>query len=185
MRQALGPGALGKPRGSGWRGKLEGGLGWGTHVNPWLFHFNVWQNPLQEKKKVDFLLNSLVCSPCCPRDFQEPSPAPYFKSINARLSVFFMVQLSHPYMTTGKIIALARQTFVGKVISLLFNTLSRLVIVFFLRSKHLLISWLQPLSAVILELKKIKIYHCFQHSLSLCHEVMGLDALILVFWMLS
>ena len=51
MRQALGPGALGKPRGSGWRGRWEGGSGWGTHVNPWLFHFNVWQNPLQIKIK--------------------------------------------------------------------------------------------------------------------------------------
>ena len=51
MRQALGPGALGKPRGSGWRGRWEGGSGWGTHVNPWLFHFNVWQNSLQKKKK--------------------------------------------------------------------------------------------------------------------------------------
>ena len=52
MRQALGPGALGRPRGSGWRGRREGGSGWGTHVNPWLFHFNVWQNSLQKKKKV-------------------------------------------------------------------------------------------------------------------------------------
>ena len=51
MRQALGPGALGRPRESGWRGRWEGGSGWGTHVNPWLFHFNVWQNPLQLKKK--------------------------------------------------------------------------------------------------------------------------------------
>ena len=67
-----------------------------------------------------------------------------------------MVQLSHPYMTTGKTIALTRQTFVGKVISLLFNMLSRLVITFLLRSKHLLISWLQSPSAVILEAKKIK-----------------------------
>ena len=68
--------------------------------------------------------------------------------------VFFIVQLSHPYMTTGKNIALTRQTFVDKVISLLFNMLSRLVITFFPRSKHLLISWLQSSSAVILELKK-------------------------------
>ena len=70
-------------------------------------------------------------------------------------SAFFMVQLSHPYMTTGKTIALTRQTFVGKVMSLLFNMLSRLVIAFLPRSKHLLISWLQPPSAVILEPKKI------------------------------
>ena len=71
-------------------------------------------------------------------------------------SAFFRVQLSHPYMTTGKTIALTRRTFVGKVMSLLFNMLSRLVIAFLPRSKHLLFSWLQSLSAVILEPKKIK-----------------------------
>ena len=76
-------------------------------------------------------------------------------------SAFFMVQLSHPYMTTGKTIALIIQTFVGKVISLLFNMLSRFVIAFLPRSKYLLISWLQSLSAVILEPKKNKICHCF------------------------
>ena len=73
-----------------------------------------------------------------------------------RCSAFFTVQLSHPYMTTGKTIALTRQTFVGKVIPLLFNMLSRLVMTFFPRSKHLLISWLQPPSAEILEPPKIK-----------------------------
>ena len=71
-------------------------------------------------------------------------------------SAFFIVQLSHPYMTTGKTIALTRQTFLGKVMSLLLNMLSRLVITFLPRSKHLLISWLQSPSAVILEPKKIK-----------------------------
>ena len=76
-------------------------------------------------------------------------------------SAFFIVQLSHPYMTTGKAIALTRQTFVGKVMSLLFNMLSRLVITFLPRSKRLLISWLRSPSAVILELKKIKVCHCF------------------------
>ena len=76
-------------------------------------------------------------------------------------SAFFMVQLSHPYMTTRKTIALTRWTFVGKAMFLLFNMLSRLVITFLPRSKHLLISWLQPPSAVILEPKKIKICHCF------------------------
>ena len=78
-------------------------------------------------------------------------------------SAFFMVQISHLYMTTGKTIALTRQTFVGKVVSLLFNMLSRLVIAFLPRSKHLLISWLQPPSAVILETKKINshCFHCF------------------------
>ena len=76
-------------------------------------------------------------------------------------SAFFIVQLSHPYMTTGKIIALTRRTFVGKVMSLLFNMLSRLVITFLLRSKHLLILWLQSPSAVILELPQNKTWHCF------------------------
>ena len=90
-------------------------------------------------------------------------------------SAFFIVQLSHPYMTTGKITALTRQTFVDKVMSLLFNMLSRLVITFLLRSKHLLISWLQSLSAVILEPRKIK---SATVSPSICHEVMGPDAMI-------
>ena len=102
MRQVLGPGALGKPRGSGRRGRWEGGSGWGTHVNPWLFHFNVWQNPLQIKKKKKASI------------FQHWA--------------FFTVHLSHPYMTTGETIGLTRWTFVGKVMSLLFNMLSRLVI---------------------------------------------------------
>ena len=76
-------------------------------------------------------------------------------------SAFFIVQLSHPYMTTGKTIALTRRTFVGEVMSLLFNMLSRLVITFFPRSKHLLISWLQSPSAVIWEPPKVKVCHCF------------------------
>ena len=76
-------------------------------------------------------------------------------------SAFFTVQLSHPYMTTGKTIALTRRTFVGKVMPLLFNMLSRLVITFLPRSKGLLISWLQSPSAVILEHRKIKVSHCF------------------------
>ena len=79
-----------------------------------------------------------------------------------RYLAFFMMQLSHPYMTTGKTIALTRQTFVGKVISLLFNMLSRLVITFLPRSKRLLISWLQSPSAVISEPPKNKVSHCFQ-----------------------
>ena len=95
------------------------------------------------------------------------------------------VRLSHPYMTTGKTIALTIQTFVSKVISLLFNMLSRFVIAFLPRSKCLLISWLQSPSAVILETKKIKSVTAFTFSPYICHEVMGLDALILVFWLLS
>ena len=96
-------------------------------------------------------------------------------------SAFFIVQLSHPYMTTGKTIALTRRTFVGKVMSLLFNMLSRLVITFLPRSQHLLISWLQSLSAVILEPPKIKSATIYTVSPFICHEVMGLDAMILVF----
>ena len=98
-----------------------------------------------------------------------------------RHSAFFTVQLSHPYMTTGKIIALTRRTFVGKVMSLLLNMLSRFVITFLPRSKHLLISWLQSPSAVILELKKIKPVTVSIVSPSICHEVMGPDAMIFVF----
>ena len=98
-----------------------------------------------------------------------------------RRSAFFTVQLSHPYMTTGKTKALTRRTFVGKVISLLFNMLSRLVITILLRSKRLLISWLQSPSAVILEPPKIKSDTVSTVSPSICHEVMGLDAMILVF----
>ena len=91
-----------------------------------------------------------------------------------------MVQISHLYMTTGKTIPLTRWTFVGKTMSLLFNMLSRLVIVFLLRSKRLLISWPQSPSVVILEPKKI-VCHCFHCFPSICHEVMGLVAMILVF----
>ena len=100
-------------------------------------------------------------------------------------SASFMVQLSHPYMTTGKTIALTIQSFVGKVISLLFNMLSRFVIAFLPRSKCLLISWLQLPSAVILEPKKIKSVTVSTFAPSICLEVMGLDAMILVFWMLN
>jgi len=96
-------------------------------------------------------------------------------------SAFFTIQLSHPYMTTGKIIALTRQTFVGKVMSLLLNMLSRLVITFLPKSKRLLISWLQSPSAVILEPKKIKSDTVSTVSQSISHEVMGLDAMIFVF----
>ena len=96
-------------------------------------------------------------------------------------STYFMVQLSHPYMTTGKTIALTRQTFVGKAMSLLFNMLSSFVKAFLSRSKRLLISWLQSPSAVILKPKKIKSLTVSIVSPSICHEVMGLVAMILVF----
>ena len=100
-------------------------------------------------------------------------------------SAFFTVQLSHPYMTTGKTIALTRRTFVGKAMSLIFNMLSRLVITFLPRSKCLLISWLQSPSAGILDPPKIKSDTVSTVSPSISHVVMGPDAMILVFWMLS
>ena len=93
-------------------------------------------------------------------------------------SAFFLVQVLHPYMTTGKTIGLTRQILVGKVMSLLFNMLSRLVIAFLPRSKCLLISWLQPPSAVILETPKLKSVTVSIVSPSICHEMMGPDAMI-------
>ena len=103
------------------------------------------------------------------------------KATILQCSAFFTVQLSHPYMTTGKTIALTRWTFVGKVISLLLNMLSRLVITFLPRGKHLLISWPQSSSAVILEHTKIKSATVSTVSPSISHEVMGPDSMILVF----
>ena len=103
------------------------------------------------------------------------------KALILHLSVLFMVQLSYPYMTTGKTIAVTRRTFVGRVTSLLFNMLSKSVIAFLLRSKHLLISWLKSPSVVILDPKKMKSLTVSTFSPSICHEVMGPDAMILVF----
>ena len=96
-------------------------------------------------------------------------------------SAFFTVQFSHPYMATGKTIALTRQTIVGKPMSLLFNMLSRLVMIFLLRTKRLLISWLQSPSAVILEPQKIKSDTVSTISPSISHEVMGPGAMVLIF----
>ena len=106
------------------------------------------------------------------------------KAATLRHSASFTVQLSHPYLTTGKTIALTRRTFVGKVVSLLFNIPSTLVIPFLPRSKRLLISWLQPPSAVIFEPQNTKSGTLSTASPSLCHEVMGPDTMILVFRML-
>ena len=100
-------------------------------------------------------------------------------------SAFFIIQISHPYLTTGKTIALTRWTFVIKAMSLLFNIWSRSVIAFLPGSKCLLISWLHSPSAVILEPPKIKSLTVSTVSPSICHEVMGPDAMILVFWILS
>ena len=116
-----------------------------------------------------------------PRDSQESSPTPQFKSINSSvLSLLHSLTLTS-YMTTGKTIALTSWTFVGKVMSLLFNMLSRLVVTFLSRSKRLLISWLQSPSAVILEPRKIKSDTVSIVSPSISYEVMGLDTMILVF----
>ena len=103
------------------------------------------------------------------------------KASTLRCSAFFMVQLSYPYVTTGKTVALTRLSFVSKVISLLFNMLSRFVTEFLPRSNYLLISWLQLPSAVILELKKIMSFTVSIVSPSICHEVMGPDAMIFIF----
>ena len=99
------------------------------------------------------------------------------KALILQCSAFFIVQLSHPYMTTGKTIALTRRTFVGKVMSLLLNMVSRLVIIFLPRSKRLLVSWLQSPSAVILEPRKIKSDTVSIVFPSISHEVMGPDAM--------
>ena len=113
------------------------------------------------------------------------SPTPQFKSISSSALVVLMVQLSHPYMTTGKTIALTLWTFVGKVMSLLFNMLSRLVIAFLPRSKRLRTSWLQSLSTVIMEPQKIKSVTASTFSPSIYREVMEPDAMIWGFGMLS
>ena len=118
----------------------------------------------------------MVGSPCSPRDSHSS------KASILRHSAFFIVQLSHPYMTTGKTIASTRWTFVGKVMSLLLNMLSRLVITFLPRSKHLLISWLQSPSAVILEPPKISlpVFPLFPYLFAMkwwdgCHDLSFLN----------
>ena len=123
--------------------------------------FQVQHQSFQWIFRTDFLYDALAGSPCCPGTLKS---LPQHHSSKASIlwhSAFFIVQLSHPYMTTGKTIALTSQTFVGKVMSLLFNILSRLVTAFLPRSNHLLISWLQSPSAVILEAPQNKVSHCF------------------------
>ena len=126
----------------------------------WSFSFRI--SPSKEYSELIFFRNDLVGSPCSPRDSQESSPTSQFKSIYSSVLSFlnsptFCEMLSqHPYVTTGKIIALSRWTFVSKAVSLLFNMVSRLVIAFLSRGKYLLISGLQPPPAVFLEPKKIK-----------------------------
>ena len=140
--------------------------------------FQHQQQSFQLIFRTDFIYNGLIGTPCSPRHSQDSfqqhnSKAPIFPH-----SGFFVVQLLHPYLNTVKNIVLTRRTFVDKVMSLLFNILSRLVIAFLPRSNHLLISWLQSPSVVILEPPKIK---SATVSPSICHEVMGPDAMILVF----
>ena len=115
----------------------------------------------------------MIWSPCCPGDSQESSPTSQFESILLCLA-FFTVQLSHLYMTTGKTIALNICTFISKVMSLLFNMLSRFVIPFLQMSKGLFISWLQSPYTVILDPKKIKSVTVSNFPPSICHDVMGL-----------
>ena len=133
----------------------------------------------------ELMLHWLVQSPCSLRDSQKSSPTPQFRSISSSVLSFFMVQLSHPYKTSGKTIPLTRWNFISKLTSLFFNMLSRLIIAFLPRSKHLFISWLQSPSSMILEPMKIKSDIVSIVSPSICHELMGPDAIFLVFWMFS
>ena len=132
-----------------------------SHQVARVLEFQLQHQSFQWTPRTDLLHDGLVGSACSPGDSQESSPILRLKASILQCSAFFIIQLSHPYMTTGKTIALTRQTFVGQVMSLLFNMLSRLVITFLPRSKRLLISWLQSPSAVILEPPKSKICHCF------------------------
>ena len=148
----------------------------------------VWELQLQHQSFqwilwINFLQDWLVGSPCSPKDPQETSPTPQFKTSILQHSAFLIVQLSHPYMTTGKTLSLIDGTFWQS--NLLFSMLPRLVIWFLPRSKCLLISWLKSPSAVILEPKKIKSVTVSIVYSSICHEVMEPDAMILVFWLLS
>ena len=145
----------------------------------WSFSFSI--SPSNEYSGLISFRMDWLDLPCSPRNSQESSPIPQFKASILQCSAFFIVQLSHPYMTTGKTIALTKWTFVSKVTSLLFNIRSRLVITFIPRRKCLLISWLQSPSAVILEPQKIKSVTVSVISPSICHEAMGPDAIILVF----
>ena len=145
-------------------------------TNYWSFSFNISpsnEHPGLISFRMDWL-NLLAIQGTLKSLLQHHSS----KASMLQHSAIFTVQLSHPYVTTGKIIALTRQTLVGKVMSLLLNMLSRLVITFLPRSKRLLISRLQSPSALILEPKKINSFIVYP---SICHEVMGPDAMILVF----
>ena len=127
-----------------------------SHQVAKVLEFQLPHQSFQWTPRTDLLKDGLVGFPCSPRDSQESSPTPQFRSINSLVLSFLYSPTLTPYMTTGKTIAMTRQTFVNKVMSLLFNMLSRLVISFLPRDKCLLILWLQSPSAVILGPKKIK-----------------------------
>ena len=148
---------------------------------PKYWSFSCHITPSNEHPRLISFRMDWLESSCSPRDSQESSPTPQFKSIKSSV-LRFTVQLSHPYMTTGKTTALTRWTFADKLISLLLNMLSRLVITFLPRSKRLLISWLQSPSAVILEPPKIKSDTVYTVSPSLpsndgtrCHDLSFLN----------
>ena len=119
-----------------------------SHQVAKVLEFQLQHQSFQWIFRNDFLSDWLVWSTCSPRDSQESSPILQFSNTKVRCSAFFIVQLSHPYTTTGKTITLTKRTFVDKVMSLVFNLLSRWVITFLIRSKRLLISWLQSLSLI-------------------------------------
>ena len=150
----------------------------------WSFGFSISTSNEYSGVNIHFTLDWLVGSLCSPSDSQESSLTSQLKSINSSVLSFLKWSNSH-IMTTGKTISLTRWTFVVKVMSLLFNMLYRLLIAFFPRSKHLLISGLQSPFAVILKPRKIKLITISNISPSICHEVIGPDAMILVLWMLS
>ena len=116
MRQALGPGALGRPWGSGWRGRWEGGSGWGTHVNPWLFHFNVWQNPLQKKKRNVTYHSSLWGKkrPLYKNDYRGSGWA---RTVNFHLKKASLGNIFKPWKTYSQIFAFHKSIIVGHILS--------------------------------------------------------------------
>ena len=156
-----------------------------SHQVAKVLEFQLQHQSFQWTLRTDLLYNGLIGSPCSPRDSQESSPMPQFKSISSSLSFLYGPILLYPYMTTGKTIVLTRWTLVSQVMSLLFNMLSKLVIAFHPRIKCLLISRLQSPSSVILDPKKIKSVTVSIVSASICHEVMGPAYMILVFLMLN
>ena len=163
--------------------KHQGLLQWvnSSHKVAKVLEFQLQHQSHQWTLRTDLLKDGLVGSPCSPRDSQESSPTHSSKASIFQRSAFFTVQLSHPYMTTGQTIAFTRWTFVCRVMSLLFNMLSRLVITFLTRNFHAAISWLQSPSAVILEPKKIKSDTVSTVSRSSSHEIFYQSDVILEF----